>query len=250
MVVNDEYTHMEENQGESLRLTLDVGIPRGHLTSSQKRVDLPDQARRPVTYSTWKRPWSADHYPMDPRKTGKYKYQASISVHFHEPQCPVALTGEGHRGELIPFHKPIPRWVPGCFSLPYLTSYKCICEECLFLNGTTSVKGKSSNLWVFVVSPLCTTDNLARQIVKWLCVERPMSCLYTPNTGPGRLVPAWNDGEPLYQHLFHYLHAQDPLFYKRLVYYLPLMVEFRDNLKDLDELGWAAHYDKLTEAPP
>ena len=52
MVVNDEYTHMEENQGESLRLTLDASIPRGHLTSSQKRVDLPDQARRPVTYST------------------------------------------------------------------------------------------------------------------------------------------------------------------------------------------------------
>ena len=64
-------------------------------------------------------------------------------------------------------------------------------------------------------------------------------------------MPAWNDGEPLYQHLFHYLHAQDPLFYKRLVYYLPLMEKkFRDNLKDLDELGWAAHYDKLTEAPP
>ena len=82
-------------------------------------------------------------------------------------------------------------------------------------------------MWVFVVSPLEKKDNIGIQIIKWLCVERPMSVLYTPNIEKQRLVPQWNnDGEPIYQHLFHYLHASDPVFAGRRVYYLPFMVEF------------------------
>lgn len=219
----DEFFHTTPAE-----LNLGVG-----LANQRRRITTPQASRRPQNYCTKSQiPWDQINQviKLDVQGRNHYHYKTVITVHFHEPMCPVVHDMTPRINGRIPQHNQIPIWLRNTdVQIPGFMIYMCMCTLCQNRYHDANPTHASRHLWAFVVHPLNTRINPVVQIINWLCVKTPIMAGYTKNRGRLRIVPEYAQGHSFYRELFRYTRSPDPTFRGATVYYLPRTTEWINN---------------------